>query len=53
MPWKSFTAPGKDTQYPMNRRLGGPQSWSGYRLKKKSFESGGDETPVVQKLHQA
>jgi hypothetical protein len=30
----SFT-PGKETQYPLNRRLGGPQSWPGQFLKRE------------------
>jgi hypothetical protein len=29
---------GVDTLYPLNRELGGPQSWSGHRLEEKSFE---------------
>jgi hypothetical protein len=29
-PWLHFT-PGKDSRYPLCRRLGGPQSWSGHR----------------------
>ena len=33
--------PGKDTRYPLYRRLGGPQSWSG-RLLKISFPEGFD-----------
>jgi hypothetical protein len=56
--------PGKDPWYPLHRRLGGPQSWSGHRDWSKnpfplpvieprssslhSFSSGGDRTPVVQ-----
>jgi hypothetical protein len=42
LPW------GKDPQYPLYRKLGGPQSWSGHRLEEKSFASAGDRTPVVQ-----
>jgi hypothetical protein len=34
--------------YPLYRRLGGFQSWSGQWLKEKSFASVGDRTPVVQ-----
>jgi hypothetical protein len=38
---------GKRTpQYPLDKRLGGPRSWSGHkRLEKKSFASAGDQTP--------
>jgi hypothetical protein len=42
--------PGKDPWYPLDRRLGGPQSWSGHRLEEKSFASAGDRTPVVQSV---
>jgi hypothetical protein len=39
---------GKDPRYPLLRRLGGPQSWSGHKLEEKSFASAGDRAPVVQ-----
>jgi hypothetical protein len=29
MPYPSHFTPGKDTQYPLCRRLGGPQGWPG------------------------
>jgi hypothetical protein len=29
--WQRFTPQGKDLQYPLDRRLGGSQSWSGHR----------------------
>jgi hypothetical protein len=32
--------------YPLDRRLGGPQSWFGHRLEEKSFASAGDGTSV-------
>jgi hypothetical protein len=42
---------GKDPQYPFDRRLGGPQSWSGSRgYRKKSFASAGDRTPIAQSV---
>jgi hypothetical protein len=44
LPW------GKDTQYPLDRRLGGPQSRSGHRLEEKSLASAWDRTPVVQSV---
>jgi hypothetical protein len=34
--------PGKDPQYPLDRRLGGPKNWFGHRLEENSFASGGD-----------
>jgi hypothetical protein len=34
-------------RYPLNRRIGGPQSWSGHRTEEKSFASAEDRTPVV------
>jgi hypothetical protein len=37
---------GKVPQYPLYRRLGGPQSWSGHRLEEKTFASARDRTPV-------
>jgi hypothetical protein len=40
----------KDPQYPLDRRLGGPQSWSGQRLQEKSFASARYQTPVVQSV---
>jgi hypothetical protein len=36
---------GKDPRYPLYRRLGGPQSWSGLRgYRKNPFASAGDRT---------
>jgi hypothetical protein len=44
----SCTLPlGKNLQCPLYRGLGGPQSWSGKRLKEKSSVSVGDWTPVI------
>jgi hypothetical protein len=37
---------GKNPRYPLNRRLDGPQTWSGHRIDEKSFASAGDRTPV-------
>jgi hypothetical protein len=35
--------PGKDPRFPLDRRLGGPQSWSGLEeLEEKSVVSAGD-----------
>jgi hypothetical protein len=39
---------GKDTWHQLNRRLGGPQSWSGQTLEEKS--SAGDQTPLIQSV---
>jgi hypothetical protein len=40
---------GKGPRYPLDRRLGGHQSWSGYRGQRKSpFASTGDRTPISQ-----
>jgi hypothetical protein len=39
---------GIDPQYPLNKRLGGPQSCSGHRLEEKSFASVGNRTSVIQ-----
>jgi hypothetical protein len=41
---------GKSPQYPLYRRLGGPQSRSGRRGYKKSSASVGDRIPVVQSV---
>jgi hypothetical protein len=38
----------KKPRYTLDRRLGGSQSWSGQRLRDKSFASVGHRTPVVQ-----
>jgi hypothetical protein len=35
-------------QYPLYRRLGGPQSRSGHRLEEKSFAPAGDRTPIAR-----
>jgi len=35
MPWLLFPE-GKSSQYPLNRRLGGPLSWSGCSGKEKN-----------------
>jgi hypothetical protein len=42
---------GKDLRYPLDRRLGGPQSpvWT-QRLEEKSSASVGDRNPVVQSV---
>jgi hypothetical protein len=44
---RAFFVPGKDSRYPLDRRLGGPQIWSGQRLEEKSFAFAGDRTAVV------
>jgi hypothetical protein len=42
---------GKYRRYTLDRRLGGPQSWSGYRdYRKKSFSSARDRSTVVQSV---
>jgi hypothetical protein len=46
-PWPRFTPGEKDPQYPLDRRLGDPHSWSGHRLKDKSFASDSNRTLVV------
>jgi hypothetical protein len=38
---------GKECQYPLDRRLGRPQSWCGHRLEEKPFAPAGNRTPVV------
>jgi hypothetical protein len=38
------------TPPPMDRKLRGPQCWSGQRLERKSFASAEDGTPVVQSV---
>jgi hypothetical protein len=45
MPQLCFTP-----QYPPDRRLGGPQSWSGHMLEEKSFASAVDRNSVVQSV---
>jgi hypothetical protein len=42
--------PGKVPRYPLDRRLGGPESRSAHRLQEKSFSSADDRTPVVQSV---
>jgi hypothetical protein len=37
-------------RYPLDKRLGGPQNWSGHTLEEKSISSAGDPTPVVQSV---
>jgi hypothetical protein len=44
---RSVLPPGRDPRYPLDRRIGGPQSWSGHRTEEKSFASAEDRTPVV------
>jgi hypothetical protein len=41
---------GKDPRYPLDRRLDGPQNWSGQRLQEKSFAYNGNQTPIVQSV---
>jgi len=43
---------GKSPMYPLYRRLGGPQNWSGYRVEEKnSFPvPTGNRTPVIQPI---
>jgi hypothetical protein len=43
---------GKDPCYPLDRRLGGPQSRSGHGLEEKSLESAGDRTSIAQSFSQ-
>jgi hypothetical protein len=38
---------GNDAQYPLYRRLGGPQSRSGCGLEEKSLASAGDRTSIA------
>jgi hypothetical protein len=40
----------KDPQYPLDRRLGGPQRWSGQRLEEKSLASARDQSLLTQSL---
>jgi hypothetical protein len=42
---------GKNHWYPSDRRLGGPQCWSGQRLKEESFASARDQTLVSRLSH--
>jgi hypothetical protein len=48
-PRPHFT-PAKGPRYPLDRRLGGPQSRSGHRLKEKFLTCAEDRTPVVQSV---
>jgi hypothetical protein len=42
---------GEDPRYPLDRRLGGPQSQSGSRrLEEKSFAFAGDRTWIIQSV---
>jgi hypothetical protein len=41
---------GEDPQYPLDRRLGGPQTRSGHRDEEKFSASVGDRTPIVQSV---
>jgi hypothetical protein len=41
---------GKDTRYPLDRKLGWPELVSTQRLEERSFASAGDRTPVVQSV---
>jgi hypothetical protein len=42
---------GKDHRYPLDRKLGGPQSWSGYkRIEEKSFASARGQNLVIQSV---
>jgi uncharacterized RmlC-like cupin family protein len=41
-PWE------KDPLYPLDKRLGSSQSWSGNRFEEKFFVSVGDRSPIVQ-----
>jgi hypothetical protein len=43
-----FYPQANDRHYPLERRLGRPQSWSGERIEEKSLASTGDRTLVVQ-----
>jgi hypothetical protein len=47
----SALPPGKDLRYPLDRRLGVPQSWSGHkRLEDESFACAGDRTLFAQSV---
>jgi hypothetical protein len=48
-PLPRFT-PRKDLRYPLDRRLGGPQSWSGHTLEEFSFASPGNEPQSSRRL---
>jgi hypothetical protein len=41
-----FTPQGKNLRYPLDRRLGGPQNWSGRRGEEKILGPTGTQTPV-------
>jgi hypothetical protein len=41
---------GESPLHPLDRRLGGPQSWSGQRLEEKFSASVRDRTPIVQSV---
>jgi hypothetical protein len=49
----SFAAQGKSLWYPLDRRLGGPQSRSRYGGEEKSFQPlSGLEPPIIQPVAQ-
>jgi hypothetical protein len=43
-------SPGKDSRYPLDRMLGGPQCWYGHEAKGKIICLCWDQTPVVQSV---
>jgi hypothetical protein len=52
MPWPLYPQ-GKSPWYPLDRRLGGPQRWSGYGGKEKNSQPlPGLEPPIIQTIAQ-
>jgi hypothetical protein len=45
-----FTLRGNCPRYPLDRRLGGPQSRSGHYGEEKNLTPAGNRTPVVQPI---
>jgi len=46
-----FTPKERTPQYPLDRRLGGTQSWSDYGSKEKKFPApAGNQTPIIQPI---
>jgi hypothetical protein len=44
--------PGKQPRYPLDRRLGGPQSWSGRGGEEKTSLTTGSRNPLAQPIAQ-
>jgi hypothetical protein len=52
MPWLLYSQ-GKSSQYPLDRRLGRPQSWSGHSGEEKNFQPlPGLKPPIIQPIAQ-